>query len=52
MKPHRMKMTHELVSAYGMLEKMEILVLFLYHKLSFQQSSYHCRGPLGAHLKL
>ena len=25
MKPHRMRMTHDLVSAYGMLDKMEVL---------------------------
>lgn len=26
MKPHRMRMTHELATAYGMLEKMHVLV--------------------------
>jgi len=26
MKPHRMKMTHELVSAYDMLGKMDVVV--------------------------
>ena len=25
MKPHRMRMTHDLVSAYGMLDKMQVL---------------------------
>jgi histone deacetylase 1/2 len=26
MKPHRMRITHDLVSAYGMLDKMQVLV--------------------------
>ncbi len=26
MKPHRMKMTHDLVTAYGMVNKMQVLV--------------------------
>lgn len=26
MKPHRMRVTHDLVSAYGMLDKMHVLV--------------------------
>lgn len=30
MKPHRMRMTHDLVSSYGMLNKMQIMVCFLY----------------------
>jgi hypothetical protein len=28
MKPHRMRITHDLISAYGMLDKMHVLVLF------------------------
>ena len=34
MKPHRMKITHDLVSAYGMLPKMDILVRVLTSCLS------------------
>ena len=29
MKPQRMRITHELVSAYGMLDKMHVLVTYL-----------------------
>ena len=31
MKPHRMRITHDLISAYGMLDKMHILVRIYYH---------------------
>ena len=30
MKPQRMRMTHELVSVYGMLDKMDILVRYMF----------------------
>ena len=38
MKPQRMRITHELVSAYGMLDKMHVLVSFLLKSLSTEYS--------------
>jgi len=35
MKPHRMRMTHELAMAYGMLQKMHVLVSELQQFLQF-----------------
>ena len=34
MKPQRMRITHELVSAYGMLDKMHVLVSVMLFNLS------------------
>lgn len=34
MKPQRMKMTHELVSAYDMMDKMHVLVRFLFSSVN------------------
>ena len=45
MKPHRIRVTHDLVSAYDMLDKMHILVrlLLLFLVLPEENSTWHCR---------
>ena len=50
MKPHRMRMTHDLVSSYGMLNKMQIMVcpLFCIPPLEFRRVFSH--SDLGEHL--
>lgn len=45
MKPHRMRVTHDLVSAYGMLDKMQVLVRPRPPSLSFTHAFSSCSGP-------
>lgn len=39
MKPHRMRMAHDLVSAYGMLDKMQVLVRGIIFLIEFSTDS-------------
>jgi len=50
MKPHRIRMAHDLISAYGMLDKMHVLVIALLlnlpgPKLSFLTETKTCFTP-------
>lgn len=50
MKPHRMRVTHDLVAAYGMLDKMQILVRAPAHFSSLLTRVRACSG-LSARLQ-
>ena len=50
MKPHRIRMTHNLVSAYGMLDKMKVLVC-AYTISSVLRLMVAPSGPEGHHLR-